>query len=105
MSRLPAPPPIHREFTTRFPKLAQAWDVLGQAGLEGPLEEKFARLVKLAVAVGAMREGAVHSSARKARAAGATEAEIDQLVALAASVLGLPSTVAIYTWLREKKAP
>jgi hypothetical protein len=29
---------------------------------EGPLDAKTARLVKLAVAVGAMREGAVHAS-------------------------------------------
>ncbi len=94
------PPKIHDEFVRRFPKLGQAWDLMREASA-GPLDERTCSLLKLAIAVGALREGAVHSSARKARALGATRAEIEQIVALAASTLGMPATVAVYSWLRE----
>jgi alkylhydroperoxidase/carboxymuconolactone decarboxylase family protein YurZ len=101
MSQLPKPPDTYLEFTKRFPKLGKAWEQLGDAGLEGPLDEKTARLVKLAVAIGCMREGAVHSAARKAVASGASREAVEQVVGLAASTLGLPATVAVYTWVRD----
>jgi 4-carboxymuconolactone decarboxylase len=101
MSQLPKPPDTYREFTRQFPQVAKAWEMLGDAGLAGPLDEKTARLVKLGIAIGCMREGAVHSAARKAIAAGANRAEIDQVLTLAASTLGLPATVAAYTWVRD----
>jgi alkylhydroperoxidase/carboxymuconolactone decarboxylase family protein YurZ len=101
MSKLPRPPKTFEEFSARFPELRQAWDLAGDAGRNGPLDEKSQRLIKLAVGIGAMREGAVHSSARKALAAGATAEEMNQVVALAASVTGFPSAVAAYTWVRD----
>jgi alkylhydroperoxidase/carboxymuconolactone decarboxylase family protein YurZ len=99
--KLPRPPRAFDEFSERFPSLRKAWDALGDAAKEGPLDAKSARLIKLGVAIGAMREGAVHSSARKALALGATREELDQIVAIAASIIGMPSSVAVWTWLRE----
>jgi 4-carboxymuconolactone decarboxylase len=67
-------------------------DALTVTGEHGPHEQKDAktqRLLKLAIAVGAMREGAVHSGVRKARDAGASVAEMEQVVALAASTIGM----------------
>jgi alkylhydroperoxidase/carboxymuconolactone decarboxylase family protein YurZ len=101
MSRLPTPPDTFAEFTQRFPKLGEAWKLAGEAGRTGPLDEKTARLVKLAVAVGCLREGAVHSAARKALASGVTRAEVEQVIALAASTLGFPGAVAAYSWVRD----
>jgi alkylhydroperoxidase/carboxymuconolactone decarboxylase family protein YurZ len=101
MSQLPKPPDTYLEFTQRFPKVAKAWEQLGDAGQDGPLDEKTARLVKLGVAIGCLREGAVHSAARKALARGATRADLEQVIALAASTLGLPASVAVYTWVRD----
>lgn len=101
MASLPKPPKTYQEFIKRFPKLGEAWDKIAQAGQDGPLDEKTARLVKLAIAIGAMREGAVHSSVRKARALGIGSAEIEQVVALAAGTLGMPATVAVYTWTQD----
>lgn len=75
--------------------------MIGKAGENGPLDEKTARLVKLGIAIGAMREGAVHSSVRKAVALGISERKLDQVVALAAGTLGLPSTVAVHSWVRD----
>lgn len=97
----PKPPKAYEEFVQRFPKLGQAWDAIAEAGSEGPLDPKTRRLIKLAVAVGAMREGAVRASVRKALAAGVAPAELEQVVALAAGTIGLPAAVAVFTWMRE----
>jgi len=32
---------------------------------------------------------------------GVTDAEMNQVVALAASVIGMPSAVAVWTWIRD----
>ena len=53
----------------RFPKVGESWRLAQDAGLAGPLDEKAARLVKLGIAIGTLREGAVHSAVRKAVAA------------------------------------
>lgn len=102
---LPDPPATFTEFTGRFPDLARAWESIGVAGRQGPLDETTQRLVKLAVAIGAMREGAVHASVRKARAMGIAPDALEQVVALAAGTLGLPASVAVFAWLRDVVAP
>ncbi len=102
MSKLRKPPASYQEFVKRFPAIGRAWEQLSGAGMDGPLDERTARLVKLGIAIGSLREGAVHSAARKAAAAGASRGEIEQVVALAATTLGLPSTVAVYTWIRDE---
>ena len=101
MSSLPKPPKTYQKFVKRYPKLEQAWEAIAAAGAEGPIDQKTARLVKLGIAIGAMREGAVHASARKALALGLSKQHIEQVVALAASTLGLPSTVAVHSWLTD----
>ena len=101
---MPKPPRAFNEFSETFPTLRKAWDILGEAAKEGPLDDRTARLVKLGVAIGAMREGAVHSSARKALALGIKTEELNQVVALASSVIGMPSAVAVWTWLRDSSA-
>ncbi len=104
MCALPAPPETYISFTARYPKLEQAWRSINEAGSEGPLDERTQRLVKLAIAIGALRQGAVHSNVRKALALGVTAEEIEQVTALAAGTLGLPSTVAIFSWVRDTLA-
>jgi 4-carboxymuconolactone decarboxylase len=99
---LPKPPKAYDDFVQRHPKLGQAWELTNQAGKEGPLDEKTMRLVKLGISIGAMREGAVHSNVRKARAMGISEEEIEQVIALAASTLGFPATVAVRTWTKDR---
>ena len=96
------PPALHRQFVRRFPRLGEAWDRVNEEGAAGPLDAKTQRLLKLAVAVGALREGAVHSGVRKARDAGATRAEMEQVVALAASTIGLPAAVAVWSWVKDE---
>jgi alkylhydroperoxidase/carboxymuconolactone decarboxylase family protein YurZ len=99
------PPKTFDLFSRRFPRLAEAWELLGKAGTDGPLGEKTARLVKLAVSIGARSEGATHSAVRKALGAGAAPEEIYQVVALAASTIGLPGAVAAFTWVEDELGP
>jgi alkylhydroperoxidase/carboxymuconolactone decarboxylase family protein YurZ len=99
---LPKPPDAYRRFVERYPKLDKAWDLIAEAGKEGPLDEKTARLIKLAIAIGAGREGAVHSGVRKAVALGVNRAELEQVVALAAGTLGMPSSVAVHCWVLDE---
>ena len=96
------PPTAHRDFVRRFPGIGEAWELVARSAEAGPLDPRTARLVKLGIAVGAMREGAVHSSVRKARAAGASDDAMLQVLALAATTIGFPATVAAFTWVREE---
>jgi len=100
-TKLPKAPKAYRGFVKRFPSLARAWDSINEAGADGPLDPRTRRLVKLAAAMGAMREGAVRSGARKAIAEGIPLAEIEQLVPLAAGTIGLPSAVACWSWVLD----
>jgi alkylhydroperoxidase/carboxymuconolactone decarboxylase family protein YurZ len=99
--KLPQPPATYSAFIKRYPELGQAWESIGTAGKQGPLDARTARLVKLGIAIGAMREGAVHSSTRKAQAMGIEREALEQVVALAAGTLGMPATVAVHTWVQD----
>jgi alkylhydroperoxidase/carboxymuconolactone decarboxylase family protein YurZ len=98
----PRPPKTYQIFTERYPDIGRAWELMRAAESKGPLDDKTMRLVKLGIALGGMREGAVHSAVRKARSAGASREEIDQVIALAASTIGLPSTVAVFSWVADE---
>ena len=102
MKASPKPPRAYEDFIKRYPKLGEAWDLIHAAGKDGPLDDKTVRLVKLGIAIGAMREGAIHSSVRKALAQGITKEEIEQVIGLAAGTLGMPSTVAVFSWIRDR---
>lgn len=93
------PPASYRELVRLFPKLGEAWDLAREAEAQGPLPPVTRRLLKLAIAAGAMREGAVRSAVRKALAEGATKDEVLQIVALSATTIGFPSAVAVYSWI------
>jgi alkylhydroperoxidase/carboxymuconolactone decarboxylase family protein YurZ len=104
MKSIPKPPKTYQAFVKRYPKMGRAWECVAEAGRDGPLDEKTIRLVKLALAVGALREGAVHASVRKALAMGINQEEIEQVVVLAAGTIGLPATVAIFSWVQDEFA-
>ena len=97
-------PKVYDAFVRDFPQLGQAWEAMRAAEEGGPFGEREMRLLKLAIAIGSGKEGPVHSSVRKARAAGCSDAEIRHVVALAASTIGLPPAVAAYSWVVEQLA-
>ena len=95
----PKPPKAYEQFVARYPALGEAWQLLRKGAEEaGPLDGRTLRLVKLAIAVGAWREGPVHSATRRALSDGISREEIEQVIASAASTIGLPATVAAFTW-------
>jgi len=100
MSELPQP---FQDLNRDFPQVAQAYEALATAAHDaGPLDERTRRLVKLAISVGGRLEGAVRAQARQARDQGMTDAELDHVVLLALTTIGLPSSVAARTWIRDE---
>jgi alkylhydroperoxidase/carboxymuconolactone decarboxylase family protein YurZ len=80
----------------------QAYERLGAACSEaGPLDAPTRRLMKLALAIGAGSEGAVHSHVRRALAEGASVEELEHIALLAIPTLGFPRAVAALTWIED----
>ena len=52
-----------------------------------------------------MRNGAVRSGVRKAADMGISREEVEQVVALAAGTIGMPSAVACFSWIEEALPP
>jgi alkylhydroperoxidase/carboxymuconolactone decarboxylase family protein YurZ len=95
-------PLIVRAIARDHPDLWQAYNRLGEAAAKaGPLDLKAERLVKLAVAVGAGLEGAVHSHVRRGVAAGLTGDELRHVALLAITTIVWPSAVAALTWIED----
>lgn len=83
----------------------EVWDAyaaLGEAcATAGPLNARERRLIKLALALGARSEGAVHSHARRGLADGLEDEALRQVALLAISTLGFPQAVAGFTWIDD----
>ncbi len=101
MTEESGPPKAYTRFVERYPDLGSAWDLIHKQGETGPLDAKTTRLVKLGIAMGAMREGQVHASVRKALRIGITPEEIEQVVAMVAATSGMPATVAAFCWAND----
>jgi alkylhydroperoxidase/carboxymuconolactone decarboxylase family protein YurZ len=86
----------------QYPEVWDAYAELGRACAEaGPLDDRTRRLVKLALAVGARSEGAVHSHVRRAADEGIEPEALKQVAMLAIPTLGLPTGVAALTWIED----
>jgi alkylhydroperoxidase/carboxymuconolactone decarboxylase family protein YurZ len=95
-------PQIVQEFARKYPGVWEAYNRLGKAAAEaGPLDARTERLVKLALAVGAGLEGAVHSHTRRGLAAGLSQAELEHVAVLAITTVGWPTALAAFSWLDE----
>jgi alkylhydroperoxidase/carboxymuconolactone decarboxylase family protein YurZ len=89
-------------FQKNHPRLAEALENLGAAAAgAGPLDPKAVELTRLAIAVGARQEGAVHSHTRRALEAGAAPEEIRHVVLLAVTTIGFPATMAAMSWVED----
>jgi alkylhydroperoxidase/carboxymuconolactone decarboxylase family protein YurZ len=95
-------PPIVDWIAQNHPKIWDAYNQLGEAAaVAGPLDAKTIRLVKLAIAIGAGRQGAVHSHARRGLKAGLSAAELRQVALLAITTIGWPAAVAALSWVED----
>lgn len=103
MADAPRAPEAYQQFVGRFPKLEQAWALIAEASQEGPLDARTLRLVKLAAAIGAQRQGAVTAGTRKALCEGIDFELIEQVIAATAGSIGMPATVAAYSWAADAR--
>lgn len=90
------------ELARQYPQVWKAYSGLGAACAQaGPIEGKPLRLVKLALAIGASSEGAVHSHARRALDEGISPEELRHVALLAITTLGFPQAVRVLTWIAD----
>jgi alkylhydroperoxidase/carboxymuconolactone decarboxylase family protein YurZ len=93
-------PPAARNFAKRHQDVWATYEKLGAAAAKaGPLDARTRRLVKLALAIGAQAQGAASSHARRAKADGASVADMHHVAALAVTTLGLPAAVRAMAWI------
>ena len=94
------------EVAKAYPEVWNAYAALGKACAEsGPIDGRTARLVKLALAIGALSEGAVHSHSRRALDEGVSKEELKQVALLAIPTLGFPQGVKALTWIEDVTDP
>ena len=99
-------PPIVSSLAKKHPDVWAAYNALGDATEKaGPLDAKTIRLVKLALAIGAGREGQTHSHVRRALKLGLTPAELRQVALLAIPSLGWSAGVAALSWINDVLEP
>ncbi|WP_036229986.1 carboxymuconolactone decarboxylase family protein [Marinobacterium jannaschii] len=100
MSKIPVKQYLKQQ--QRNPELFKALEQLGEKTKQaGPLDERQAQLIQLAAAAAIRSEGAVHSHARRALEAGATEEELYHTLLLLISTIGLPAVMAAVSWLDD----
>src|SRR5258706_2555403 len=99
---MPRMPGWYKEQKRKFPEVFRAYEELGAVCRKaGPLDERTAALVKLAIAIGTRHEGAVHSHTRRSLEAGATLEECRHVVLLALTTIGFPSMMAALSWVED----
>lgn len=95
-------PSIPHRIAKQHPEVWAALQQLGTAVNEaGPLDRRTARLVHLALAIGANSRGAVHSHARRGLDEGVAVAELEHVALLAATTLGWPQAVKGLSWIKD----
>ena len=95
-------PPRLGAFAKEQSEFWTAYQALGKACAEaGPLDAKTRRLVKLALAIGARSEGAVHSHARRGLEEGLSAEELHHVAILGIPTLGFPTSFAALTWIDD----
>jgi len=95
-------PEFLQKVIARYPGVWEQYGNLSQEirSLDG-LDETSQNLVKLALAIGAGREGAVHSHARRAIKAGASTEQLFQVALLAITTIGWSGAMAALSWIDD----
>lgn len=80
----------------------KAFTALGEASSKaGPIDAATLRLVKIALAIGAGLEGAVHSHTRRAVAEGVAADAIRHIALAAIPTLGFPAALRALSWVED----
>jgi AhpD family alkylhydroperoxidase len=95
-------PNIVEEIQRERPEVWQRYQALEAALAQaGPLDPKTQRLVKLALALGARHQGAVHSHTRRALREGATREELLHVALLGVTTLGWSHATMGRAWIQD----
>ncbi|MGM0398835.1 MAG: carboxymuconolactone decarboxylase family protein [Halobacteriota archaeon] len=99
IDELPSTP---RDLADTHPDVWTAYTDLGRATADaGPIDGEEKRLVKLALAVAAESEGAVHSHVRRALDEGSSPEALRQVAILAIPTIGFPAAMAALSWIDD----
>lgn len=100
---MPKPSTAVNQIRTKYPEVWQKFSNLAEACHNaGPLDEKTRKLVKLAIAVGAGTEGGTHSVVRHATECGVTAQEMEHVVLISITTIGLPAAGRAFTWIQDR---
>jgi alkylhydroperoxidase/carboxymuconolactone decarboxylase family protein YurZ len=89
-------------FAEEYPEVWEPYSDLGAAcAAAGPIDGETKRLVKLALAVGAQSEGAVHSHVRRGLEEGIDPETLRHVAVLGIPTLGFPEAMAAKTWIAD----
>jgi 4-carboxymuconolactone decarboxylase len=95
-------PANYEMIRAQYAEVIAAYEGLGDLVTQaGPLSAREQRLVKLALALGAGLEGAVHSHARRALAEGVSADEARHACLLALTTIGFPAMARGMSWLDD----
>jgi alkylhydroperoxidase/carboxymuconolactone decarboxylase family protein YurZ len=95
-------PNIVEELRAEHPGVWAAYEELERTlAAAGPLDARTQRLVKLALALGAGQEGAVHSHVRRGLREGLSRAELLQVALLGVTTLGWPHATSGRAWILD----
>jgi len=86
----------------KFSDLMKAHEEAGKLAREaGPLDAKTGNLIQMAASIALRSEGGVHSHARRAIQAGASNDEIYHTIALLMNTVGFPTVAAAFSWVSD----
>ncbi|MDA8092049.1 MAG: carboxymuconolactone decarboxylase family protein [Nitrospiraceae bacterium] len=95
-------PEHYSHLKEKFPDFFSALEDLGRkAKSAGPLDQKTVELLQLAAAAAVRSEGAVHSHARRALEAGASQEELYHALLAVTSTIGFPTVAAALSWIKD----
>ena len=95
-------PEFLRKVIARYPGVWEHYAGLNQEirSIEA-IEKRNQHLVKLGIAIGAGREGAVHSHTRRAKEAGASNEQLFHVALLAVTTIGWSGAMAALSWIND----
>ena len=97
------PPSIVQKFAEKQPDVWNSYNQLSDAvSQSGPIETKTQRLLKLAIAIGIGREGAVRAHTRRGLRAEVSSEEMLQTALLAITTIGWSGAFAAHCWIEEE---
>lgn len=99
---MPKYPSNYEAIRKKYSRLMEAHEEAGRVARKaGPIDAKTGNLIQLAACIALRSEGGVHSHARRAIKAGATESEIYHAIALLMNTVGFPTTAAAFSWVKD----